>query len=349
MTDYLVSKENSMNATIQKEQGSQHNNSADNSVFNLHNLKTSTNYITLNCFPIQLLGKYDQYLKSINFDCVCEFCPVEDKRHKRLRRYKHRNQKAYDGLSLRIELFLYPAKFPSTGITTKIFYPTKDLLYALVRFFSIYLMPKINFIELTIDLYTQEQEKIQNFLVTHLFLKYNRTAPNHYKSTYYASSKVKSKGMRCYIKECIPGCPVRLELMLTRQVIRKLDLHLPILDVQLNGLDLSNFFDFRSFDKHGYFALKLEKERKRLFKEFSDTDCQRRRFTNDQYLQLYKQHFISATESLFHDPDNDYEPRTVLGIYHQLKKVEKKPARFFIKLNDFSEAFFTALAGNKFL
>jgi hypothetical protein len=137
--------------------------------------------------------------------------------------------------------------------------------------------------------------------------------------------------------------------MLTRQVIRKLDLHLPILDVQLNGLDLSNFFDFRSFDKHGYFALKLEKERKRLFKEFSDTDCQRRRFTNDQYLQLYKQHFISATESLFHDPDNDYEPRTVLGIYHQLKKVEKKPARFFIKLNDFSEAFFTALAGNKFL
>jgi hypothetical protein len=84
---------------------------ADSNVDSLYFLATLINYLTVNCTPGDKLKEYDQYLQSIGFKAISEFCPSDDKRHRRLRRYVHKDRIAYDEKPYRIELLLHPKTF----------------------------------------------------------------------------------------------------------------------------------------------------------------------------------------------------------------------------------------------
>lgn len=315
------------------------------------------NYITINMFPAKFLDSYDNFLKEMSFTCVWEGRPTFDKRHIRLRRYEHTHLTVYDGKPLIVELLLHPKKKKeTTEITSRIYYPTEEILDAFVHYFSETQMPNVSFLELTFDSYTNQPQELFDLLDTNLFMKYNRSNPKKHKTTSYQQPVVKSKGMRLYIKEINGQFSVRLELMLRRTPIKKLGIKLETLDRDLRFQDLSRFFDFRQFDIENYLRI-VNKRSAQNFKEkrHNKPILKRNWWTQEDSLALQFTHNRYGIEGFLEDKNwlenkSDSRLMTVANIKPKLKMLEgKQYHRFLEKAPEMDEVFFSAINGRSFL
>ena len=342
----------------------------NNNTHILYKLVTSMNYIVLNYYPpAALLDQYKNFLEIRGF--VNPDKPEEGKTsgHNLVLSYECKDTVAYDGEPLRLKLFCEPRPkerktksgkmqryTPQTGITTKVWYPTKELYAVLLDFFSSNLMPKISEIEFTFDFYTEQREALRNFFYDHRFTKYNRGKPFAVKDTIYSTKREKgkrvSKGMKTYPKDAIYGSPVRMELTLKRTIIGpgNLNLELPTLDKQIQELDFSRFFDFRTLDVDGWQKKLTERDRRAHFKKSMLSNYpKRKRWTVENSMGLHQAHINSMIDYYRNDGDKGYKPRSLEEINSKLKITKENRQGIISKLDKFNGKFFGNLKGRSFL
>jgi hypothetical protein len=246
---------------------------------------------------------------------------------------------------------------PNTGVTTKMLYPTKNLINQLVAFFSTYnFMPNISEIEFTLDFYTEQIELLRQFLRLHRFTKYNRGEAFDYKDTTYAFKKKKgkrySKGLRIYPKDedNIEGAPVRSEVTVKRQIISREKLELHVLDEQLKKFDLQRFFDFRYFNAEEYKRKWTERARRARFtKDKLQNYRNTENWNVESSMDLSQRHIESWLDSYLFDGDYGYKPRSLDGIVRALKDSNEYSSDYIKKMDDLNEEFFNKLKGRSFL
>lgn len=308
----------------------------------------SLNYITLNTFKTKHFESYNSFLCDKGFTCTEDTYPYKDKRHKKRLKYEH-NEIAYDGEPFRVELFLYPDEFGWTGITTKIFYPTKEVLGWFIDYFSKIQMPKVSYIEFTFDLYTNQPQKLADLLNTYLHMQRNRQESNVLHTTFYQQKNPKSKGMKIYIKGEMLLCPVRLELTIRRRIIRALEISLDTLEEKLKEFDFSKYFSFKRLDKEKYIrALNRRSKQNFLKMKRNEPKTKRKLWTPENILALHYTHNRCGVEQWLED-DYDYSPRPVNNIKAEIKEIEKQYHRFLERVSELEEVFFSGINNQSFL
>ena len=329
--------------------------SGDNSISIYYSLVNTVNYITLNMFPTALLNSLEDFLGEMSFAFIEDKKALYDKRHMTLRQYEHTHLIAYDGKPYRVELLLYPKEFRWTGITIKIFYPSKEILDFWVDYFlSVKTMPNISFLELTFDCYTDKTKALFDFLNSHLVMRYNSSEPNIYEKgdevTHYQTKKPKTKGMRSYIKTTMQPSPVRVELFVNRDFIRNLEINLETLEQDLMKIDYSKYFEFRVFLEEAYIKRqeywmekKFKEDRKKKFRRV------RKSWTLDDSHALHRNLVSNGIANLLID-DLDGSRRSVAYIYSDLKKNKNgQQSKFCPKLPVMNEVFLSGINGRSFL
>lgn len=321
---------------------------ANNNIDITYYCVNTINYITLNTIPTGNLGNIHRFLKTIGFHCTQEGRPEHDKRHSRFRHYENTSVVAYDGKPHRIRLFLYPNSFEHTGITIKVFYPTKQIIDWLVEFFSTVREPKVSFLELTFDFFTEQWKDLERFFKSYLFMNRNQFTPKTVFTTLYASEKVVSKGMRIYVKRNLDPSPVRVELMLRRRILKGYGIELKTLGDDLNRIDFSRYFGFRRLDQEKYTSIlnrRLSQEYKRKGKLSRRSD--RKRWTPSMSLSLHQQITRSGVEVWCQKRDS-YQPKPIGYLMDDLKRTEKQYHRFLVKFSDCEKEVFSSINGSPF-
>ena len=322
-------------------------------VYQLVNL---LNFLVLNCFPFEFLEQYKSFLSEIGFRCCGEHNSEKTSGHYRQRRYEHKSIIAYDQKPLRVSLFLHPIPLkngfiPRTGITSKIWYPTRDIIGKFLEFFSPKQIPKIKEIECTFDFYSVQREALFNFVNLHKVMKYNRGKPFNFKGTSYPFKKEKgkrySKDMRTYSKDMIKGDPVRMEVILNKPIItsENLKLTLPTLDNQLQNLDFKRFVNFRAFDMDHFRGRWTERDRRKHFKK-GFLKYYRKRWTIEQHKGLSQVGLGSFEYCLLFE--NDDQQRSIEGIIYELKQRNENVNEFVDDLK-FNDVFHGSIKGRSFL
>jgi hypothetical protein len=167
--------------------------------------------------------------------------------------------------------------FRDTLISLKLLQPTKELLELFFPIISKHNQkPKYRQIEIPTDFYVENKEDaalLQNKIDQHLFQTYQHKKSNIYPSkkddtfTYYTSfNGRRSKFTKCYCrfdegmkhdKGILPLPSVRLELTLNTPCFNKLNWPFPILQQNINNLDILKYQKFCkfNFDKFDNFLL----------------------------------------------------------------------------------------------
>jgi len=186
---------------------------------------------------------------KVTSDSFSENCEFKRKslRYNRVKKFKHTN------FSTTIELFydkniFFGDYYSAPELLVQIQEPNILLLiniYDLVEFLETSI--NLSRLELAIDISSNDNYALKKFIEGHLFLKYSRTNPFKFKTTWYAGDIRKPvRGIRCYSKSINKGKIIRLELVLKRPTIKRLGLS-PTLS-NLHNISLERFFDFREVD-----------------------------------------------------------------------------------------------------
>ncbi|WP_459856366.1 hypothetical protein [Humidesulfovibrio idahonensis] len=109
--------------------------------------------------------------------------------------------------------------------------------------------PRIRKLELSFDFHTADPGKMHEFLVSHLYLRHQRSKSKVYKGTYYTNDlRGSANGIRCYIKTGKSKKPfTRFELHLAKGPVRQLGLKW--LTNDLDTFKLDKHFAFMKLDE----------------------------------------------------------------------------------------------------
>ena len=212
-------------------------------------------------------------------------------------------------------------------------------------FADLFIQYKIREIELTFDFYTDDVCGLEDFINSHLFLRYqNQRLPScHYTSdegeTFYTTGRKAAKRTRTYIKGVNGDIIVRLELTLSKVIIKKIGLALPL--ESIDTLDISKYITFKYIDYD-----KLIKYLKKLDREGIRKANSKRLLSS----RLYEKHIETWVKSMV-----DWELMLQVG---QLKKKDKETgllkgvanfSQFLIEYQELIYKFRKELAGKSFI
>lgn len=204
-------------------------------------LEKSIDYVFLNKIAPKHLGVIFEFLKGNGFSVEHDGFVIEPT-------WKFERQRSYR-VGFRTEIHVYydaPPPFNST-IWVMVARPTKCLLELMDEFFDgLGLAPRIRRLELSFDFHNSDPDSMWGFLLSHLYLRNQRSKAWFYRGTFYANNIRKSaNGLRSYVKFRKKWF-ARLELVLNKGPVRQLGLKWLI-----NGLecfDLRKHFTFMELD-----------------------------------------------------------------------------------------------------
>ena len=199
-------------------------------------------FVTISSIPLFHIKTISNILKANSFKLISN---PELKEGNFERKLEFKNE------DITIDIF-YGMRFlefikPTVLIT--IHNPNDNILELFDKLFTVYYINyKIKEIELTFDFYTDNVFGLEHFINSHLFLKYqNQRLPSkHYKDTFYTTGRKAAKRTRTYIREVNGKSVVRLELILSKAIIRRINLKLPL--VSIDSLDITQYITFKYID-----------------------------------------------------------------------------------------------------
>lgn len=118
--------------------------------------------------------------------------------------------------------------------------PTRSILILLDAFFDeLGLSPRIRKLELSFDFHTQDPGLMKDFIVSHLYLRHQRSKSKVFKSTFYSNDlRGSANGLRCYIKARKSEYTfTRFELHLAKGPVRQLGIKWLVNDLETFKLD----------------------------------------------------------------------------------------------------------------
>ena len=153
------------------------------------------------------------------------------------------------------------------SILMKIHDPNKEILDLFHSYFNKFaIFHKLSQVELTFDFYTRDLQDFNEFLNNHLYLRYQKQESFNIEDTFYTTDIRKAtKGTRTYLKPEDNPEFVRMELVLSRRVIKRLGLSLPLSNIE--ALNLKQFFIFAYIDSNlltNYIVKKNKQEIKKV-------------------------------------------------------------------------------------
>ena len=140
-------------------------------------------------------------------------------------------------------------EFIRPTILIQIHDPNLNILELFQMMFADLVIPhKLMEIELTFDFYTDDVYGLEDFINSHLFLRYqNQRLPSkHYMETFYTTARKAAKRTRTYIKPINGKMVLRLELVLSKVIIKRIRLQLPL--ESIDTLDISKYITFKYID-----------------------------------------------------------------------------------------------------
>ncbi len=160
-----------------------------------------------------------------------------------------------DDLKSRLTIFYKPRRgyhYPPPAMIT-LDDPNKEaieLLHSLFRY--CHMKPKLSYVEIAFDFFTNDLSGLEDWLRAHVFLKHQRQEAMRQEETSYTTNLYKSvKGTRQYKKNIGNNGFLRFEPVLKRPILRKKGIEFPALNVE--SLDFSVFFDFRNFNRGRFY------------------------------------------------------------------------------------------------
>ncbi|MGO8761137.1 MAG: hypothetical protein ACLP2P_04020 [Desulfobaccales bacterium] len=235
-------------------------NNADDSYIPDFTLRASIDWLSLSYIHLRFLNPICDLLSANGF-----------KRTKKnpLSKGKFNRTKTYCDNDISIQLF-YDMRFKGELIPTtriEIHDPSKEILHLFHSYFSKFsIFHKLSQVELTFDFYTENLEDFQEFLDNKLYLRYQKQKSFNIEDTFYTTDiRTATKGTRTYLKPEDNPEFVRMELVLSRRVIKRLGLSLPLSNI--DALNLKQFFIFAYIDSNmltNYIVRKNKQEIKRV-------------------------------------------------------------------------------------
>jgi hypothetical protein len=216
-------------------------NNADDFYIPDFTLRASIDWLTLSCIHLRFLNPICDLLSVNGF---------KQTKNNPLSKGKFNRTKTYCDNEIKIQLF-YDKRFKGELIPTtliKIHDPSKELLDLLHDYFKKFtILYKLSQVELTFDFYTKNLEDFQEFLDNKLRLMYQKQKSFNIEDTFYTTNiREATKGTRTYLKPFDNPEFVRMELLLNRNIIRRLRLSLPLSNI--DAIDLKKFFVFAYID-----------------------------------------------------------------------------------------------------
>jgi hypothetical protein len=221
--------------------------------------------------------------------------------------------------------------------------PNDNILELFDKFFIAYgINYKIKEIELTFDFYTDDVFGLEHFINSHLFLKYqNQRLPskNFKEETFYTTGRKAAKRTRTYVREVNAKTVVRLELILSRAIIRRIGLTLPL--VSIDYLDILQYITFKYMDSE-----KLIKYLKKSQKDEIEKAYSKKWVTG----RLYEKHIETYVNSMLYWElmrqvemlkAKDKETKLLIGVPNY--------SRFLLEYHELINIFRRELVGKSFI
>ncbi len=250
-----------------------------------------------------------------------------------------------DKTNIRIDVFYGSKSLYTPAIKLNIHDPDSLFLRDLSSILNIcHHHPKLSFVEMSFDFYSDDLKNLKDFLKAHLFMAYQSKKSKSFKeeNTFYTNNLRKSqRGMRVYPK-LEKNC-VRMELDLKRSVIKKLNLTPPLAGI--DSLDLSKYFCFTEVD--------LQLLRKYLIwsaRKQTDQANSRRSGSGNLIVCMIDSWLRSLCIDDYDDKEIDME-RSMMGKVEILKSNRGVPSysRFLVPMEDFQLEFTRQVSSDCFL
>lgn len=251
---------------------------------------------------------------------------------------------------IKIDIFygMRLSEFIKPTIYIKIHDPNLNILELFQMMFANLMIPhKLMEIELTFDFYTDDVFGLQDFINKHLFLRYQNQRLPSYKyedsldegETFYTTGRKAAKRTRTYTKLIDGKIVLRLELILSKVIIKRIGLKLPL--ESIDTLDITKYITFMYVD-----TKKLVKYLKKSEKEEIKSAYSKRWLSG----RLYEKHIETWVKSMV-----DWE---LMRQVEQLKKKDEETgflkgvpnfSRFLIDYQELIQKFRKELAGKSFI
>jgi hypothetical protein len=242
-------------------------------------------YVTISSIPLFYVNTISEILKANSFKLISN---PELPKGNFERKLEFKNE------DITIDVFygMRFLEFIKPTILITIHNPNDNILELFDKLFITYCINyKIKEIELTFDFYTDDVFGLEHFINNHLLLKYqNQRLPSkHYKETFYTTGRKAAKRTRTYVRDVNGKSVVRLELILSRAIIRRIGLTLPL--VSINYLDITQYITFKYIDSD-----KLINYLKKSQKEEIDKAYSKKRLAG----KLYEKHIETYVNSILY-------------------------------------------------
>jgi hypothetical protein len=177
-------------------------------------------------------------------------------------------------------------------IVIKIHDPNYNVLDLFDKLFSAYCIDyKIKEIELTFDFYTEDVYGLEDFINGHLFLKYHnqRTYHKHVEETIYTTGRKAAKRTRAYVRPVNGKFILRLELILSKVIIRRIGLKLPL--ESIDYLDITKYITFKYVDSDKLIKYLKKSQKDEIEKAYNKKWLSGRLY--EKHIELWVQSMLS--------------------------------------------------------
>ncbi len=199
-------------------------------------------YVSISSIPLFHIQTISSILKANGFKLISNPKLIEGKFERKLE-FKDEDITIDIFYGMRLPEFIKPT------ILITIHDPNRSILELFkMMFVNLIILYKIMEIELTFDIYTDDVYGLEDFINSHLLLRYqNQRLPSmHFIDTFYTTGRKAAKRTRTYIKLINGKMVLRLELVLSKAIIKKIGLKLPL--ESIDTLDIKKYITFKYID-----------------------------------------------------------------------------------------------------